>query len=63
MRFRSNGNWSVGPVGAQILGMLCLLVFPVFATRGAYRIDVRPGHAALGVFTVLLIATLIVGGH
>ena len=63
MRFYSDGRWSVGPVGALILGMLYLALWPVWVVRGAYRIDVRLGHVALGVVAVLLLVAAITGGH
>ncbi|MER6074182.1 hypothetical protein ABT187_36190 [Streptomyces sp. NPDC001817] len=63
MRFYSNGNWSVGPVGALILGMLWLLLWPIWVVRGAYRIDVRLGHVTLGVVAALLLIGGIAGGH
>lgn len=61
MRFYSDGRWSVGPVGAILLTMLWLLVWPVWVVRGAYRIDVRLGHVALGVVAVLLLVCGIAG--
>ena len=61
VRFYSNGRWSVGPVGAVVLTMLWLAAWPVWVVRGAYRIDVRLGHVAVGVVAVLLIAAAIAG--
>jgi hypothetical protein len=48
MRFYSNGNWSVGPVGAILLAMLWLAMWPVWIVVGTYKIDARLGHVAVG---------------
>lgn len=63
MRFYSDGRWSVGPVGAIILSMLWLAMWPVWIVVGAYRIDTRLGHVSVVVVAVLLVAAAIVGGQ
>ena len=58
MRFYSNGNWSVGPIGALILGMLYLAFAPIWIAVGIYRIyktDVLLGHVAVGGAVVIVI--------
>lgn len=61
MRFYSNGNWSVGPVGAFLLSLFYLALAPIWLVVGAYKIDVRFGHVALAVMVVLFAVAAMVG--